>query len=1121
MPLRNIQFSSGWVCCALAVVIVLAAGTAGATELFENTIRPVLADNCYECHGTDQADGDLRIHNKADFLRGGARGALLSERPEDAGLLARVLQNSAPFDHPRVALMPVELSRLLDWIESGAPWPESKGPVSSSTMDELIAEARQSHWAFQPVKNPAVPESPATDWARSPIDRFVHTRLQDAELTPGPIADPRTVLRRIYFDLIGLPPTPEALNTFEQDPSLDAVERAVDGLLASPQYGERWGRYWLDIARYSDTKGFDSQTEQYFEFPHTYRDYVIQAFNEDLPYDLFLLHQIAADQLDLGDDPSPLAGMGFITLGRQFQGDKNLILDDQIDVVMRGTQALTVSCARCHDHKYDPIPNEDYYSLYGVFRSSYIPEEFPLIEKPDASAPAYQAYKEELDKLEGAMDRLIAKLHADELRSARSKAGDYVQAAYAARNFTEAGEINSLAKERGLKAPLLKKWHKHLTALKDQSDPVFGLWWAYAQLPPDAFDAEAGKVLELHGSGAAAAVSALFAESAPASMQDVNTRYGDILRAVDQEWKDHLTVHAQRSEMLEHAPPLPTKLPDANREVVRQVLYGTSSPARILPEEVAGLSEGEAKTKIAARKAAILKHVNTHPARPDRAMALADTSTPFDPYVFRRGNADSRGPDVPRQFLDVLTRGERKPFEHGSGRLELAQAIANKDNPLTARVMVNRVWMYHFGKPLVSTPSDFGLRGATPSHPDLLDYLAWHFMEDGWSVKRLHKRIMLSSTYLQASQDTLEGLEKDPENMWLWRQNRRRLDFEAMRDSMLAASGTLDSTMGGHSVRITDKPFSTRRTVYAEIDRQNLPAVFSTFDFATPNVHSARRFETTVPQQSLYLMNNPFIAEQARYMANEPKRMELPSTQERIRSFYQDLFLREPGAREIALGTAFVESQPTERPTNDGPKDEERWQYGYGIVNESVEAVENFAKLPHWTGEAYQGDANWPDGHLGSAMLDRRGGQPGGPEHAVVRRWVSPVTSTISLVGELYHYSPVGDGIKAYAVSSSQGILWAGEVQDGMIASLFTDIPVKKGDTVDLVVACKGDDKEDKFRWHPRLYLSADDAAQFPKQDWLTRFDFAAPPPAPPEPLTPWEQYAQVLLMSNEFMFVD
>jgi hypothetical protein len=930
-----------------SVVSISTAGHAADSEFFEKNIRPVLAENCFGCHGADVSEADLRLDSAEDFTRALADRDLLST--EGQGLLESVVTNQTDFNHPLIELAADSHTNLLNWIQSGAEWPATVDTSMIPSMADYVAKAKREHWSFQPLtaENTSTPDvMDDNDWARSPIDHFILSKLHDAGLSPSEGAEPSHLIRRMYYDLIGLPPTYEEIQAFVADPSPDAIEATIDALLASPHYGERWGRYWLDVARYSDTKGYGREAEQYFSFPHTYRDYVIRAFNEDLPIDDFIVQQLAADQLDLGDDPRPLAALGFITVGRQFPGDRNATLDDQIDVVMRGLQGMTVSCARCHDHKFDPIPTADYYSLYGVFRSSHQPADLPLIETPDESTEAFQIYKAELDKQEKILAAFLA--------------------------------------------------------------------------------------------------------------------------TIDDAEKD----------------------------------------------------DPEVKKKLAARRAAVRTHVNSHPNRPDRAMVLADTKPLFEPYIFLRGKAGQKGDNVPRRFLAVVSDTERTPFEHGSGRLDLARAIASEDNPLTARVFVNRVWMHHFGQALVGTPSDFGYQGKRPSHPELLDFLARTFMDGDWSLKRLHKRIMMSSTYQQSSVESFDARDSDPENELLSHFKRRRLDFEAMRDSLLVASGNLDRTLGGHSEQMIEAPFSTRRAVYAEIDRQNLPTMFATFDFPMPGAHSAGRFETTVPQQSLYLMNNAFVAEQARTVAGNTS--EETTGETRIKDMYRRVFSRDASAREVQIGLGFIDAMTKTEPLQvEMPAEKTDWLYGIGSVHEESGTTKTFSEFPYWSGEAYQGDSHWPEGKFGWAKLVKHGGHPGGSDHAVIRRWTSPVDSTISFIGELHHFSSEGNGIKAYIVSSREGIIWSGEVQDDFIMTEFQGHPIRKGDTVDLVVTSNGAEAEDRFRWHPRLYLSGEDATQYPKQDWLTRFDFQGPAPVTPEPLEPWAQYAQVLLMSNEFMFVD
>jgi hypothetical protein len=1099
-----------------------AASSPSAEDItaFEQNIRPFFANKCYACHGPEKQDAGLRLDIPPD-MRGS--GQFLLANDTSKGSLLSVLQNKDPQVHPLGDVSARDLELLLQWISRGAPWPPS-APIGGArqSMEKLIATSRNEHWSFKPVQQPEIPQVNDNGWGRSPIDAFVFAKLRDAGLVPSPPAKKRTLLRRAYYDLIGLPPTSEEIEQFENDTSDDAFERVVDRLLDSPHYGERWGRYWLDVARYSDTRGSSFREDRYFPFSYTYRDYVIRAFNEDLPYDQFILQQLAADQLDLGEDKRPLAAMGYLTLGRTFNGNLHDVIDDRIDVVSRGLQGMSVNCARCHDHKFDPIPTADYYSMYGIFRSAQTPSELPLIGKPDTASEAYQEYEKGLKKLEAAREELETSVHIELLTHARDNAGKYLQAAHEAAAFTEDAQFEKQARDRELKAKLVKKWLEYLKKSAERHDPIFAPWSAFAALTSEQFAEKAATMAPAFAANADlehpinALVAKAFEGAPPASMDDVNQKYASLLGDVDKQWKDMLAAHTQRGPQSDETQaPVPQSLADENAERLRLVLYGVDSPANIPADDVYGLVEYETRLRLAQRRRAVETHQGTHPGRPDHAMALENTPEPVAAYVFKRGDPENKGPDVPRQYLAVLATGERKPFA-GHGRLELAQAIADKSNPLTARVFVNRVWMQHFGRPIVPTPSDFGLRGERPTHPELLDYLAWRFMEDGWRIKQLHRRIMLSSTYQQASDENETGRAADTANILLWRQNRRRLDFEAMRDSVLKVANNLDLHIGGHPLDITKPPFANRRTVYAEIDREDLPSMFRIFDFAEPTTHSPGRFNTTVPQQALFMMNSPFVAEQARLIASPPE----PDAEQQIRAMYRKVYMRDPIPSEIELARSFVDGQDTAEATTPyyEPSD---WKYGYGVVDETKGQVATFTEFTHWSGDAYQGADKLPGAETGWALLNRLGGHPGDRNHAVVRRWTSPADSTVSCVGELYHNSSEGDGVIGYIVSSREGILWRGAVKDGMVPTVANNSQIRAGDTIDLVVACNENESEDAFRWHPRVYLSSPEAASLPKQDWITRFDFQGPPPSPPVPLKPWEQYAQVLLMSNEFMFVD
>jgi len=565
------------------------------------------------------------------------------------------------------------------------------------------------------------------------------------------------------------------------------------------------------------------------------------------------------------------------------------------------------------------------------------------------------------------------------------------------------------------------------------------------------------------------------------------------------------------------APDLPSALSDANDEALRKVLYADGYPAHISLDDAFTLSEVPVRERINGLNMRIQNHKATHPGRPDRAQVLQDAEKPFDPYVFLRGKKSNEGPKVPRQFLAVLTEGERKPFEHGSGRLDLAYAIASEDNPLTARVFVNRVWMHHFDKPLVSTPSDFGLRSDPPTHPELLDYLARAFMDNGWSVKDLHRWIVTSSAYRQASVNRDDELAKDPENNWIWRQNRRRLDFESMRDAFITAGGELDERMGGPATEMFAEPFMRRRTLYGIIERQNLPGVMRSFDFAGPDTHAPRRYETTVPQQALYLMNSPFAIDQARRLA---ARTEATEPQQRIHRLYELVYQREPEADEVALAEAFVSRTFDNGPEPPPPP---AWEYGYGEFDRFLAEVVSFTPFGVYRDGQWRVGEKMPDDKLGYVSLNERGGHPGNSvKTSAIRRWVAPFDGEIRLSGRLRHSNDKGDGVNGLIVSSAYGLLGEKHVQNDFKDMVFEHVAVNQGDTIDLVLEPGPTPSYDSFEWYMRVSYNRIDGEESPyRQQWEARADFSGPPPAPPAPLKPWEQFAQVLLLSNEFMYVD
>ena len=731
------------------------------------------------------------------------------------------------------------------------------------------------HWAYQPVTRPSVPSVENFSWPSGAMDHFILAKLRENGMRPARRANRRILIRRVTLDLTGLPPTSGEVDRFVADDSPGSYRRAVERLMASPRFGERWGRHWLDLARYADTKGYLAGNQaRLFTHSYTYRDYVIDAFNADLPYDRFIIQQVAADKLDLGTDKRPLAAMGFLTLGRRFLNNPHDIIDDRIDVVTRGFMGLTVGCARCHEHKYDPIPMADYYSLYGVFASSHEPGDKPFIS--EAIDPIQRAaFKRERRRREDNLNNYQREQYARIREQVKQQTGDYIWAAHRSAKVP-AAKLDELARKAKLDPDLTRRWMRHLTERRESDDPVFATWFALAKLDAKSFGEQARAALD--GESLDKAHPAV-----RAALQDA-----DSLEAVAK----------ALGQLLYEA--------GEDQPKLREVVYSDTSPAKLSDGDVLRVMEVKGREGIRSRRRKFDELEGEHPGAPNRAMVLLDNAQSHNPRIFLRGNPGSKGAAVPRRFLAVLSGKERRPFEGGSGRLEMARAIADPQNPLTTRVMVNRVWQRLFGSGLVKTPSDFGMRAEPPSHPKLLDFLTADFIEKGWSIKALIRGIVTSSTYRQGETLQPEFAERDPGNRLLWQMNRKRLDFEAMRDSVLSVSGSLSLQQGGRSVRIEDKPDANRRTVYAFVNRQNLPNLFRTFDFAGPDTTCPQRFTTTVPQQALYLLNSPFIEAQAKRLAKREE-VQAVADDSRIRVLYRLAYQREPSAGELVLARQFVD----------------------------------------------------------------------------------------------------------------------------------------------------------------------------------------------------------------------
>ncbi|WP_425619400.1 PSD1 and planctomycete cytochrome C domain-containing protein [Anatilimnocola sp. NA78] len=746
----------------LASVLVLLIASVSFAEdadkkdvaFFESKIRPVLVKHCYECHSAEakQVHGGLKLDTRHAILQGGDSGAVLVAGQPDKSLLIEAIGYAGDIQMPPAGKMSAaEVDLLTTWVRGGAPLPEDASTTAAKKGIDFAA-GRQ-FWSFVPPRAMPQPTVRQTAWPQLPIDSFVLAALDKHDLVPSEQADRRTLLRRATLDLTGLPPSAAEVDEFTNDSRPDAWERVIDRLLASPQYGERWGRFWLDYARYSDgnTTSLEVRGQAWL-----YRDWVVRALAADLPYDQFVLQQFAADQLPECSS-ADLAALGFLGISPEYWKELKLApavieaivadeWEERIDAIGRTFLGLSIACARCHDHKFDPISTEDYYALAGVLASTQLTERY-----------------------------VIPEVEAEVVRQAVDKV-------------------------KTLRAEVAK-----LSGVKTKS------------------------------------------EEETARLAEIQTQIKTI---------ESNTPH-----------------------------YHSSTAHGVIDAALYVLPQGKNETKLQYK--------------PGEALDLC---------VHIRGNPTRLGAQVPRRFLTVLSPDGTKPFQQGSGRLDLGKAILTEGSPLAARVIVNRVWKNHFGHGLVATLSDFGTQGSRPSHPELLDDLTYRFVEQGWSLKWLHRELMQSASYRQASTYSRDKFLVDPDNRWLWRMNRQRLDIEAWRDSLLAAVGNLDLTRGGPPV-VLSAAGNRRRTLYAKIDRADVDDVLRLFDFPDPATHSPDRAPTTTPLQQLFVLNSPFMQQQASALAELLMKGGPDDSDAIIQQAYSRLFFRQPSATELRFGVEFLGPQ--------------------------------------------------------------------------------------------------------------------------------------------------------------------------------------------------------------------
>ncbi len=1036
--------------------------TAEQVEFFEKQIRPILVSKCQDCHSEDSAESGLRVDSLEGLLKGGERGpAIVLGKPDESLLISAVQHGELLQMPPKDKLSKSEIANLQLWIKQSAFWPgenaaaiAAKAAANNTQLGE-VTEQDRDFWSFKPVVKHEPPAVKNGAWVQNPIDQFILAKLEEAGIEPAPAASRAVLLRRMSFDLTGLPPSTDELANFLADDKPGAIERVIDRLLASPAYGERWGRHWLDVARYADSNGMDENLA--FEHAWRYRDYVIDAFNRDLPYDQFVVEQLAGDLMEASPETSleekyrRVTATGFLSVGPKMLADDDPvkkemdIIDEQLDTLSKAFLGMTVACARCHDHKFDPIPTADYYSLAGIFKSTHTMENFGVVaswhehtfetEKQRDLRIAYETKQNELKKQ---LDEATRVAEERVLLEEQKKAGKYLLAASRFVSFSKtevpapvstfkpADSLLEGKPEEVLKTALVKEAEeydrgtilKNGTFIQNGGDGDFLNEAEYdfeiatagnyeielrycsgevrkirlylggsvinldaAQETTGSFDVgtarwfnegvatlPTGKVTlrieyegaiphfekvalvptdrpaTSHSTAKAATISlAEYAKQndlAKETLDRWTTYLSEQIRSHSDHWSDWIKwqsegaqeelaaklaadFQARIDQVIEQAGPFhprgkPKKAAADIDESLRgayQLLADKRGPIRLPRNHKQQFTDAEKGAIEQAQKAQKELEDNKPPVA--RAMGVRE-GKPQNVRIHLRGSHTTLGAEVPRQFLRVVsTSSEPKIEPTASGRLQLAQWMASAEHPLTSRVMANRVWRWHFGTGIVKSVDNFGTLGDRPTHPELLDWLATRLVEHGWSLKSLHREIMLSSTYQMSSAYSDASYKADPENKLYWRWSRRRLEAEEVRDSLMFVSSRLDATTGGTLMQFRNRDYvtgtgsrvngydNTRRSVYLPVLRSAVYEVLQAFDFADPSALEGNRATTTVTPQALFMMNSEIVATSSRTLA-EKLLAEQPTDAERVDALFQRALARSATDSEKSTISSFA-----------------------------------------------------------------------------------------------------------------------------------------------------------------------------------------------------------------------